>query len=114
MGCAMREEEENNEPTRWIILDTFRNRPYLGHKSFINKKMALRVLDELLKYHRDTDWATRLRVVSGDKLQPKNLRKENDGRRNNNRPKGCSGNGKARRPRATGVEPGVRMRIGYS
>jgi hypothetical protein len=102
------ERRMQTENQHWQIVDLRVGRSYLGSKSFATKEEATLVLEDMLKYHANTEWIERLSVVPGCQLAQK-VALYNDNRRTNGRPKGCKGRSIKNRFKARGIEYGLKM-----
>ena len=103
------EEPEKNKKPHWQVVDLKTGRSYLGSKSFVRKTQAEAMLNDLLKYHADTEWAERLVVLPGCELKQKSAHYNPDAKNLRGRPKGCTGHQQKSRFRSSGVDWGLKM-----
>jgi hypothetical protein len=102
--ASMVAEPEVEEEAHWQVVDKKTGRSYLGSRSFPTQFEAEMMLNDLLRYHRETEWAERLVISPGKKLKPRKTQFAPDAKNLRGRPKGCKGKFFKPRLRATGVE----------
>ena len=108
--ASMVAEPEVEEETHWQVVDKKTGRSYLGSRSFPTQFEAEMMLNDLLKYHRETEWAERLVILPGKKLKPRKTHFAPGAKNLRGRPKGCKGKFFKPRLKASGVEWGMRVR----